>query len=223
MRLPLRRRRWARELVDATAPFAKSEFARATPGPALVFGEFSAATGLGHAAAYNLDILRRRHSAVKVIDITPYRSERTPRPLRLGRFENVYFLCQPDTYGLVCRLIEPREIADAWRIGRLVWETPHFPESWRFVERFLHEAWAPSRFCVRAFNNFLELRVRVVPHAVKAPPDPGIDMRARFGVPPDAFMGLAIMDIVSCPARKNPWEHVRACATPSTTATNTCW
>jgi glycosyltransferase involved in cell wall biosynthesis len=35
-------------------------------------------------------------------------------------------------------------------------------------------------------------------------------MRARLGVAPDAFMGLAIMDIRSCPERKNPCAHVRA-------------
>ena len=35
-------------------------------------------------------------------------------------------------------------------------------------------------------------------------------MRARLGVAPDAFMGLAVMDIRSCPERKNPWAHVRA-------------
>ena len=35
-------------------------------------------------------------------------------------------------------------------------------------------------------------------------------MRARLGIGDDKFLGLAIMDIRSCPQRKNPWAHVLA-------------
>lgn len=84
------------------------------------------------------------------------------------------------------------------------------PEDWRFAEALVHEVWTPSEFCAETFRRSLSVPVKVVPHAVTVPPNPGIDMRARLGIPEDAFMGLAIMDIRSCPERKNPWAHVRA-------------
>jgi glycosyltransferase involved in cell wall biosynthesis len=208
--LPIRRRRWLKERVAATRAFVKAADARPTDGPALAFGEFSGSHGLGRAAAYDLEILRARHCEVRAIDIGPYLEGRAPTPLALAPVENVYFLCQPDTYGTVCRLLAPATIARAWRVGRWVWETPLFPEDWRFAAALAHEVWAPSEFCAATFRAALDLPVKVVPHAVAPPPDPGLDMRARLGVPREAFMGLAIMDIRSCPERKNPWAHVRA-------------
>lgn len=210
-RLPFRRRRWTLENIERTKDFAKDPAARLTSGPAIAFGEFSGAHGLGRAATYDLEALRKRHATVRAIDIGPYLKGARLEPLDLeGPVENVYFLCQPDTFGTICRLLRPRDVAQAYRVGRWVWETPLFPESWRFAERLVHEVWTPSEFCAATFRAALDLPVRVVPHAVTAPPDPGIDMRARLGVARDAFMGLAVMDIRSCPERKNPWAHVRA-------------
>lgn len=210
-RLPLRRRRWAQENIERTRAFGKDPAARLSAGPAVAFGEFSGAHGLGRGAAYDLLALNERHASVTTVDIGPYLKGAEPTPLAFDApFENVYFLCQPDTYGTICRLLRPDDIARAYRVGRWVWETPLFPESWRFAERLVHEVWTPSEFCAATFRAALGVPVRVVPHAVTAPPDPGIDMRARLDIPPDAFMGLAVMDIRSCPERKNPWAHVRA-------------
>ncbi len=210
-RLPVRRRRWTRENIERTSAFAKDPAARPTAGPAIAFGEFSGAHGLGRAAAYDLQALRARHTSVRSVDIGPYLEGAAVEPLDLGGpIENVYFLCQPDTYGTVCRLLRPETIARAYRVGGWVWETPRFPEAWRFAERLVHEVWTPSEYCAATFCAALDLPVRVVPYAVTAPPDPGLDMRARLGVARDAFMGLAVMDILPCPERKNPWAHVRA-------------
>ena len=57
LRLPVRRRRWARERVAQTLAFARDANARPTSGPALVLGEFSGAHGLGRAAAYDLELV----------------------------------------------------------------------------------------------------------------------------------------------------------------------
>ena len=53
-RLPIRRRRWTRDNIERTQAFAKYPAARPTVGPAIAFGEFSGAYGLGRAAAYDL-------------------------------------------------------------------------------------------------------------------------------------------------------------------------
>jgi hypothetical protein len=210
-RLPIRRRRWNLENIERTKAFAKDPAARPTAGPAIAFGEFSGAHGLGRAAAYDLHALRAQHTSVRPVDIGPYLEGAVPEPLDLGAaFDNVYFLCQPDVYGTICRLLRPGDVASAYRVGCWVWETPRFPEAWRFAEPLVHEVWTPSEYCAATFRAALDLPVRVVPYAVTAPPDPGIDMRARLGVGRNAFMGLAVMDIRSCPERKNPWAHVRA-------------
>ncbi len=85
-----------------------------------------------------------------------------------------------------------------------------FPKDWRFAESLVHEIWAPSAFCAETFRSAMELPVTVLPYTVAEPPASSINMRSRLSIRPDTFMGLAIMDIQSCPARKNPWAHVRA-------------
>ena len=211
LRLPLRRRRRRYETLRATASFGKGSAERLTNGPAIAFGEFSGLNGLGRAAAYDLELVRQRHSVVEVVDISLYLKSGRVRPLSLGApVENAYFLCQPDRYELISRLVPPNYLAYAYRIGRWVWETPLFPEDWRFGEGLVHEIWAPSEFCAQTFRAALDVSVRVVPHAVAIPGDPKIDMRARLNIPQEAFLGLAVMDILSCPERKNPWDHVRA-------------
>ena len=210
-RLPFRRQRWTSENIARAKDFAKDPAARLTSGPAIAFGEFSGAHGLGRAASYDLRILRERHVTLTAIDIGPYLEGLRPEPLDLaGPIENVYFLCPPDTYGTICRLLRPCDIAQAYRVGRWVWETPLFPEAWRFATRLVHEVWTPSESCAGTFRPAVDVPVRVIPHAVTPPPDSGIDMRARLGIGRDTFMGLAVMDIRSCPQRKNPWAHVRA-------------
>ncbi len=182
-----------------------------TAGPAIAFGEFSGAHGLGRAAAYDLELVRARHQRLQIVDIGPFRKNRRAERIALeAPPENVYLLCQPDNYATICGLVAPEDIARAHRVARWVWETPQFPEHWRFAERLVNEVWTPSEFCAGAFRAALDVTVRVVPHAVSAPLDPGIDMRARLKAPAEAFLGVAIMDIQSCPQRKNPWAHVRA-------------
>jgi hypothetical protein len=183
-RLPVRRRRWATERNEQTKAFAKSAAACQTTGPALAFGEFAGSHGLGRAAAYDVGLLRQRHSSVTTIDIGPFLRGQRPAPIDTkAPIENVYFFCQPDSYGTVCGLLRPDWISGAWRVGRWVWETPLFPEDWRFAEALVHEIWAPSEFCASTFRAALNTSVKVIPHTVTPPPDTGIDMRRRLGVP----------------------------------------
>ncbi len=211
MRLPVRRRRWLQDRIVATQRHFKNPNLVRTKGPAIAFGEFSGNHGLGRAAAYDVARLHEQHRSLTLVDIGDYLRGAPPKALRLEQgLENVYFLCQPDTYALVFSLISPQDIANAWRVGRWVWETPIFPEDWRFAEPLVHEVWAPSEFCAQTFRQALQVPVHVVPHAVSAPCENGIDMRRRLGIDTAACLGLAIMDIRSCPERKNPWAHVRA-------------
>ena len=210
-RLPIRRRAWMREREEVCRPFAKAPDARPTGGPALVVGEFSGKHGLGRAAAYDVALLKNRHSHLQTFEIGPFLKGAAAQPLKLDRpIENLYLFCQPDTYDTVFRVLDDKDVKAAYRVGRWVWETPIFPQNWRFAETIVHEVWAPAEFCAATFRKALSVPVTVQPYIVSEPQQTDINMRARLAIPNEAFVGLAVMDIQSCPERKNPWAHVRA-------------
>lgn len=199
------------ELRNRTAPYRKSAAARPTDGPAVIVGDFSGNYGLARGAAYDLQHAQSRHSETLVIDIGPYRSKRQAADNVITQpVENVYFLCQPNAYDTAFSLFDPRALSNAYRVSRWLWETPLFPEDWRFSERLIHEIWTPSEYCAEVFRKGLDLPVACRPHKIAPPEFANQDIRSKLNVRPDAFMGLAIMDITSCPQRKNPWAHIAA-------------
>jgi glycosyltransferase involved in cell wall biosynthesis len=67
------------------------------------------------------------------------------------------------------------------------------------------------QFCADAFRTGTDLPIEVVPHHVTIDKDAPLTItRADLEIAQDAFMGLSIMDLQSCPERKNPWAHIRA-------------
>ena len=210
LRLGSRRNRWNRENIAQTAPYAKNEGAVFGAEPVLVVGEFNASYGLSRGATYDLDRIRDLHRDVTVVNIRDLQAGPDGGPLvdRERRYGTAYLMCQPDTYARIFKLFAPEQLANAYRIGRWVWETPLFPTAWRFAVPLVHRVWSASEFSAQAFRQ-TGLPVEVHPYAVSAPPQVG-GGREVAGVSASAFMGLAIMDIQSCPDRKNPWAHVRA-------------
>jgi len=181
-----------------------------TGGPAIAFGEFSSPSGLGRGANYDLDQLKKHHQVVIAIDISQALKGRATPVAVPHVIENAYFLCQPDTYWVIPDLVAPMVLENAYRIGRWAWETPYFPDAWRFSEALLHEVWASSEFCANTFRSALTIPVQVFPYPVPQPRVTDLNMRDRFALKDDTFLGVAVMDIFSCPDRKNPWGHVAA-------------
>src|SRR5208337_536626 len=117
-------------------------------------------------------------------------------------------LGQPKDYRRL--LASPPEGFDkGYRIGLLVTEFDAPPRGWEFAFDILHEIWTPSSFSAKAIRQVTGLPVKVVPHAVSIPNVRPME-RGRFGIESDRFLGMAIMDVSSCPERKNPLAHVRA-------------
>ena len=172
-----------------------------------MIGDFSVNNGLGRAARYDLAALQDIHMTITAFDLTlgQFVSGSGQRD-----FEIAYFLCQPDRFTAIAEHIDPAWIAGSYRIGRWVWETPNFPSEWLVALEVVHEVWTPSQYCADVFKKALNIPVKVVPHYVSPPPPSHINMRARYNIPPDAFMGIAIMDLRSCPSRKNIIGHVQA-------------
>jgi glycosyltransferase involved in cell wall biosynthesis len=121
---------------------------------------------------------------------------------------NVLILGQPRQYRKILAA-SPAGFENTYRIGLWVTEFETMPPDWDFALGMVNEIWTPSEFSARAFRKSSSLPVTVVPHAVKLPPGEPMD-RARFDVPDNAFLGLAIMDLGACPDRKNPLAHVAA-------------
>ena len=162
----------------------------------MVFGEFAGLHGLGRAAAYDLELVRTRHSAVTPVDIGPYLLGRpVGRSALRGPFDNAYFLCLPDKYARICLMLSPDALARAYRVGRWVWETPLFPSDWRFAERMVHEVWTPSEFCARCFAPRWRSPSASFPMLRRRPGKRDSISAPASTCPPPAFMGLAIMDI----------------------------
>lgn len=208
--MPLRRRRWVREDMAAIARLRKSD----TPvrdGPVAAIGDFAGHTGLSRAAIYELDRLRQEHAEIDVIDI----GDGATAPDRMAEtgpaYGTLYLLSAPDTYARMAKSLVADRIREAYRIGLWVWETPVFNSRWRFALDMVHEIWTPSDYSRRSIvDSAGDIPVLVRPHYVTPAEEMAPIDRARFGVPEGAFLGLAVMDLTSCPARKNPWAHIAA-------------
>lgn len=206
-----RRKRWATIRSDLSRAYQKSLNAMPSNGPAIVFADLSGDNGLSRGALYDIAQVSERHSEVTTVDISGVISGRIGCvSVVREQFENVYFFCQPDMYEHVFPLMSREAMQDAYRIGRWVWETPNFPKSWRFANLLVHEVWSASEFSASVFRTGVSVPVHVVSHAVQLVSRPSIDVRKKFEIDPNAFVGLAVMDIRSCPERKNPWAHVLA-------------
>ena len=103
-------------------------------------------------------------------------------------------------------LLRGRRIIGVW-----AWELPEVPPAWRVGADFVHDVWAPSRFCAQAFEAVAPGRVHVVPFPIAAlPPPPMAGDRASFGLPRDTFIVLCAFNLASSFIRKNPLAAIAA-------------
>jgi glycosyltransferase involved in cell wall biosynthesis len=209
-RLPFRRRRWSSRAISATRAYEKDQSLQKSEGRAIVIGDFSGNNGLSRGASYDLQFLKNRHPHIEILDIGKLSRGGEVFIAREDAYEICYLFLQPDNYDRVFRLFDPKQLKKAYRVARCVWETPVFPDAWRFAVDLVHEIWTPSEFSATGLRAS-GLPVHVVPHYVDGTPvERTTDARARFGLAATAFVGVSIMDIQSCPERKNPWAHVIA-------------
>lgn len=212
-RIRLRRRRRKNQSAGErlSRTYAKASGAKLSDGLTVVLADLSGDNGLSRAAIYDLEQIEKRHEKIVTIDIkSAISGQRSHGAVFTECAANVYFLCQPDMYQYVFPMMAPGAVKDAYRIGRWVWETPRFPSAWTFISSLIHEVWAASEFSAEVFRRQTEIPITVMKHAVRPPAPSSTDMRRELGIDRKAFVGLAIMDIRSCPERKNPWAHVLA-------------
>lgn len=218
LRMPFRRRRWDSRNRRITKPYIirKSDTSVSMTDVIYAIGDFSGRSGLSRAGIYELKRLRDEFPHIIVRDLGAAIHEDVPIIAENGPpIDRLYLLSAPDTYSILFRSLSPERLKRAYRVGLWVWETPIFPAHWRFAINLVDEIWTPSEYSRDAIAPAVGLcPVIVRPHAVVHQPAVsvglGCTLRAQFGIAKTAFMGLAIMDISSCPARKNPWAHIAA-------------
>lgn len=121
-------------------------------------------------------------------------------------------ICHADGQQLAIGLnVADASMGRAARIGYCAWEQAEPPIAWGSFDRAFQEIWTPSRFCADAFAPMTTRPVRVVPHVVAPPAHAGgAEMRVSLGIDPEAVVALAMCDIRSGLARKNPLGAIEA-------------
>lgn len=192
----------------APRPAARPE----AQGTLTVGGFLSAPTGLGEGARRMLAAMRAQGLEAGEADITAVLRQgaqatplHQPAPGPGTIILHVNGFMQPWALAALGRAAVARKRI----IGYWAWELPELPREWRRGFRAAHEIWVPSRFVGDAVRAAGALPVRVVPHPMP-PPDPSPLGRVDFGLPPEAFVALAIFDTGSSLARKNPMAAIRA-------------
>ena len=177
------------------------------------FGPVNRASGMGTASRGYLDVCATMGVAARVVPLDLVFGHQPlvegPPPGSMQDFPVTVLHVNADTmtnrHGL-----HPQAFVNARaRVGLWVWELAEARPEWAVAASRLHEIWAPSAFCAKAFRAITNVPVAVVPYLVprRTSPDRAAAraaLHAAYGVPAQAFMALYMLDTHSLVARKNP-------------------
>ena len=199
--------------IDLLAP-RKTPIDELRPGPVVVAGLLSTASGLGEGARLCFDALRDLGWDPQCADLSSY-FLRSDLPIAVqGVMANA-----GDGGTLILNINGPYIPYAALRLGRAFlsgrrvighwnWELPRMGPDWSRGLRHVHEVWVSSKFIANAMPSDTDVPVRVVPYAVRPPA--GGSRRAHFGIPDKTFVVLTAFDMASSYVRKNPRAAIAA-------------
>jgi len=184
----------------------------------ILAGEFSRASGLGESARVMLRAIASLGVPAWPLDIGPLLPAHTadlppPPPATTSPPPDAALLLHVNAPLLPLVLARlPRALVRGRRVvGVWAWELPVASPDWRLGARFVHEAWAPSRFAADALAPLVSAGVRVVPVPLAVePPQPSPLGRADFGLSDAVLVVLASFNLASSFERKNPLGAVAA-------------
>lgn len=211
IRQPFRRHAHYKRAVALSVPFLVT----ATPRKrnfksVLAVGDFSQITGLSRAFRAELQILAKEYAncdfRVQCLSLLP---ENVPR---LNAPDHLILLTQPDTYQHIFQLFEPSDLRDTYRTGFAVWEMQNFPRHWKPYLDCVHQIYTPSNFSAIALRKERPDSVVVRPHQLLSCSVelPDSVKREDFNISETDFLGMAVMDLRTCPDRKNPHGTILA-------------
>jgi glycosyltransferase involved in cell wall biosynthesis len=98
--------------------------------------------------------------------------------------------------------LEERHYAGKYNIGHWVWELEEFPDCWQDAFHYYDEIWVPTAFCQDSVARKSPIPVIRIPYAIEVEVQRPMS-RFELGLPPDKFMFLSFLDVLSVPKRKN--------------------
>ncbi len=200
-------------MIDLVAPRAEAA-GRLKPGPVVVGGQLTTASGLGESARLCLDALRTLgwdagHADVSHLFLRPDLETALPgRPAQPGEGGTLIQHVNGPYMPYVAMRLGRAFLAGRRIIGYWAWELPKMGPDWGRGFSHVHEIWVPSRFTADALPEGIGVPVKVVPHPVRPPA--AARARDRFGLPADAFVVLTAFDMGSTYVRKNPRAAIAA-------------
>jgi glycosyltransferase involved in cell wall biosynthesis len=206
----------AAPVAPAAAPTAdvNAEARARHPEGITVIGYVKAESGVGESARATLRALATTGIAHSLVDFrtgnVSRMAEAVDESLATGTQHAVsLFHINADQLPIARTFLGEAPFTGTYRIGFWAWELENFPTQWHGAFAHVDEVWVPSSFCQRAIAAVSPVPVVVMPHAVEIPQRLAPD-RARFGLPADAVVFLAMADMMSIAGRKNPFAAVQA-------------
>jgi len=184
------------------------------PAGVTIIGYVKAESGVGESARATLRALATTDVVHSMLDFrignASRMAEAVDESLANGTQHAVsLFHINADQLPIARTFLGEEPFTDTYRIGFWAWELENFPTLWHGAFAHVDEVWVPSTFCQRAIGAVAPVPVLVMPHAVEIPAQLAPD-RARFGLPDDAVVFLAMADMMSMAGRKNPFAAVQA-------------
>ncbi|MDB5393486.1 MAG: hypothetical protein JWM91_992 [Rhodospirillales bacterium] len=207
------RRKLLYRAIDAVAPPA-TPADRLRPGPVIVGGQLTTASGLGESARLCLDALRALgwdagHADVSKLFLRPdLPADLSGKPAQPGEGGTLILHVNGPYMRYVATRLGRRFLAGRRIIGYWAWELPIMGPDWLRGVSQVHEIWVPSRFNADALPTDVKVPVRIVPHPVTA--HGAVSARDRFGLAGDTFVVLTAFDMGSTYIRKNPRAAITA-------------
>jgi glycosyltransferase involved in cell wall biosynthesis len=207
------RRRALYSAIDAVAPRATPE-ARLRPGPVIVGGQLTTASGLGESARLCLDALRTLGWDAGHLDVSHlFLREDLPGDLPgkaavAGEGGTLILHVNGPLMPYIATRLGRKLLAGRRIIGLWNWELPVMGPDWNRGLRHVHEIWVPTQFNAGSLPAGVKQPVRVVLYPME--PRAVTGNRGRFGLPQDKFITFSAFDMGSTYGRKNPRAAIAA-------------
>jgi glycosyltransferase involved in cell wall biosynthesis len=173
------------------------------PGRVVLSGFLAEAKGVSEAARLTLAGLKSAGLDVVAHDLRPLFTGVAGLPDGPAGGVWIVHANAPEAVHVLGR-IDPAAWRGRYRIAYWAYELARVPAEWVRISDAFHEIWAPSAFVADALlASGVQKPVRLMPHPVALGARAGAGDRARFGLAADAFVVLALGDLLSSAERKN--------------------
>lgn len=179
-----------------------------------VVGHFLDTSGLAEASRSTVRSVAAARYPVGTLDVGPTVVELEAemwRSLEHGYRYDVSVLHQNVAHApALLRRLGLRYLLDRYVIGYWYWELGEAPSEHDIALRYVDEIWTASTFTANALSQRSSVPVAVVPPTLDLERLTATSPTARYGLPGDRFLFLALASVHSGVARKNPHGVVEA-------------